>query len=147
MTGYLWTGDNDTLRRKGIKQDPCDISIIGAAVDVPKANTLDQFWDVLLSGKNTITEFDNKSVANARQVNLSHVLSGLELFDYRLFGMSKSEADLLDPQLRLSLKCAWRALESAGVDPDRYNGRIGCYTSVGSSHYLLNILSLSLIHI
>ena len=35
------------------------------------------------------------------------------------FGYSPREAELMDPQQRLFLECAWEALEDAGYDPER----------------------------
>ena len=37
--------------------------------------------------------------------------------------ISPREAELMDPQQRLFLECAWEALEHAGYDPERYRGR------------------------
>src|SRR5690606_3978955 len=52
---------------------------------------------------------------------------------------SPREAELMDPQQRLFLECAWEALEYAGYDPDTYQGSIAVYGGSGSSGtYLLN---------
>ena len=37
--------------------------------------------------------------------------------------ISPREAEVIDPQQRLFLECAWEALEDAGYDPERYRGR------------------------
>ena len=46
-----------------------------------------------------------------------------ELFDAGFFGFTPREAELMDPQHRLFLECAWEALEDAGYDPERCAGR------------------------
>ena len=52
------------------------------------------------------------------------------------------EAELIDPQHRLFLECAWEALEDAGYDPARYPGAIGVFAGAGVNTYLLrNVLA------
>ena len=51
------------------------------------------------------------------------MLDGVELFDAAFFGYSPREAEILDPQQRLFLECAWEALEDAGYDSSRVPGR------------------------
>jgi amino acid adenylation domain-containing protein len=65
------------------------------------------------------------------------VVDGAELFDAELFGYSPREAEVMDPQHRLLLECAWEALERAGYDPRRYDGLIGVYAGSGANTYLL----------
>ena len=69
------------------------------------------------------------------------MLEGVDLFDAGFFGYSPREADLLDPQHRLFLECAWEALEHAGYDPKRYAGLIGVYAGASTNGYLGNIFS------
>ena len=45
------------------------------------------------------------------------ILDDVEQFDAAFFGISPREAELIDPQQRLFLECAWEALEHAGYDP------------------------------
>lgn len=60
-------------------------------------------------------------------------------FDAEFFGYSPSEAEILDPQQRLFLECAWAALERAGYQGDTFDGSIGVYASSGFNTYLLNL--------
>src|SRR5262249_5350720 len=46
-------------------------------------------------------------------------------------------AEIMDPQQRLFLECAWEALENAGYDPEQFRGRIGVYAGAGLNNYLL----------
>ena len=41
------------------------------------------------------------------------------------------EAEIMDPQQRFFLECAWEALERAGYDSNQYDGLIGVYAGVG----------------
>ncbi|HSL82457.1 MAG TPA: type I polyketide synthase, partial [Thermoanaerobaculia bacterium] len=69
-------------------------------------------------------------------------LPGADLFDAPFFGIGPREAEILDPQQRLFLECAWEAIESAGYDVERYPGWIGVYAgSSMSSYYLANLRS------
>ena len=52
------------------------------------------------------------------------------------FGYSPREAELIDPQHRVFLECAWEALERAGYDPERTDHAIGVYAGVRMSGYL-----------
>jgi len=68
-------------------------------------------------------------------------MDGVDLFDAAFFGISPREAEIMDPQQRLFMECAWEALEDAAHDPDKYDGRIGVYTGVGLNYYLLRIMN------
>ncbi len=68
-------------------------------------------------------------------VPASPVLEAVEDFDAQLFGMSRPEAELTDPNHRLLLELARTALEDAGHDPARCPGRIGVYTGTGHEDY------------
>jgi acyl transferase domain-containing protein len=65
-------------------------------------------------------------------------LDSIDLFDGGLFGLTRSECELMDPQQRIFLECALEALESAACDPDRYSGLIGMFAGANVSSYLLN---------
>lgn len=42
----------------------------------------------------------------------------------------------MDPQQRVALRVAWRALENAGINPDDLNGRdVGCYIGASGTGY------------
>ena len=44
----------------------------------------------------------------------------------------------MDPQHRILLELAHEALEDAGYDPDRYQGRIGVFTGAAMNTYFMN---------
>ena len=76
---------------------------------------------------------------NPNYVKAGTVLEGPEMFDAAFFNFSPREADVMDPQQRFFLECAWEALESAGYDPKRYPGSIGVFAGARMSSYLVNI--------
>jgi acyl transferase domain-containing protein/acyl carrier protein/predicted O-methyltransferase YrrM len=128
--------------------DNSDIAIVGMSCRFPGANTLDEFWQNLRDGVESITFFSDDDVAasgidptsaNApHYVKASPLLDNVEWFDAGFFGYTAKEAELLDPQQRLFLECAWEAMEIAGYDPQSYSGSIGLYAGASMNTYLLN---------
>lgn len=123
-----------------------DIAIIGMAGRFPGASTVTQFWHNLCHGIESITFFSEEELLEAgvdpeqlkhpAYVKARPILEDIELFDAAFFGYSPREAELLDPQHRLFLECAWQALENAGYDPQRYKGLIGMFGGSNVSTYL-----------
>ncbi|MBY8914126.1 acyltransferase domain-containing protein [Bacillus sp. YC2] len=117
---------------------PSDIAIIGMAGRFPGAAALDEFWNMLINGEETIRHFtdDELKKAGTDEQLLKHpdfvkakgIIDNCDKFDADFFQYSAREAELMDPQLRLLHECAWEALEDAGCDPDRTEGSIGVYT-------------------
>ncbi len=128
-----------------------DIAIIGMACRFPGASDTETFWRNLREGVESIARFSDEElaasgvppelVAHPRYVRAAGIIEGVEQFDAGLFGYSPREAELIDPQQRLFLECAWEALESAGCDPERSPGPIGVYAGCGLNTYLLNNLA------
>jgi acyl transferase domain-containing protein len=135
-----------------ISPDPngFDIAIIGMAGRFPGARNLAEFWHNLRHGVESITYFSDAELAAAgvapallsdpRYVKAWGVLADVEWFDAAFFGFSPREAELMDPQRRLFLECAWEALEDAGYDAEQYRGSIGVYGGASMNTYLLHNL-------
>ncbi|WP_375501415.1 SDR family oxidoreductase [uncultured Nostoc sp.] len=128
------------------------IAIIGMTGRFPGANSVDKFWQNLVNGVESITFFtDEELIASGvdpallnspNYVKAKGVLEDIEMFDALFFGFTPKEAELMDPQHRLFLECAWEALENAGYDSETYNGRIGVYAGAGLNIYLAtNLMS------
>src|SRR6185295_15792710 len=123
-----------------------EIAIVGMAGRFPGAPTVEDFWRRLRAGDELITFFSGEELAAAgidpslladpAYVRAGGVIEGAELLDAAFFGLSPREAELMDPQHRIFLECAWHALEDAGYDAERYPGRIGLYAGVGINTYL-----------
>ncbi|MEH2381697.1 MAG: SDR family oxidoreductase [Nostoc sp.] len=122
------------------------IAIIGMAGRFPGANNVDKFWQNLVNGVESITFFtDEELIASGvdpalldspNYVKAKGVLENIEMFDAVFFGFTPKEAELMDPQHRLFLECAWEALENAGYNSEAYDGRIGVYAGAGLNIYL-----------
>ena len=124
-----------------------DIAIIGMSGRFPGAPDLDAFWQNLHDGVESITffsaaELEASNVAPAvwqapNFVPAVSVVDDPEWFDAGFFGYTPREAELIDPQQRLFLECAWQALEHAGYDSENDKGLIGVYGGVGLNSYML----------
>lgn len=138
-----------TRRRQQVQQrhnnEP--IAVIGMSCRFPGASSVEQFWDNLSNGVESITFFteaellaegvDPSLLANPSYVKARPILTDVDQFDAAFFGYSPREAALLDPQQRLFLECAWESLESSGYDAERYQGTIGVFGGTNISTYLL----------
>jgi amino acid adenylation domain-containing protein len=121
---------------------PEAIAVIGMAGRFPGADSPDEFWRNLISGKDCITR------SGSRQGDDGHTYVGArgafarpDLFDAGFFGIYPKEAELMDPQHRVFLECAWEAIEDASYDPGQYPGMIGVYAGLSLNTYLLHNLN------
>ncbi|HEX5404287.1 MAG TPA: type I polyketide synthase, partial [Pseudonocardiaceae bacterium] len=121
------------------------IAIIGLACRMPGARDVEQFWQNLAGGVESIkfTTLEEQAergvpeqdLRNPNFVPATSILDDYEYFDAAFFGMSAREADLRDPQHRLMLELAHTALEDSGYDSTRYTGEIGVYAGAGENGY------------
>ncbi|GAA2271146.1 hypothetical protein GCM10010430_66280 [Kitasatospora cystarginea] len=122
------------------------VAVVGMALRVPGARTPDAFWHNLREGVDSVTTLTHEELLadGAAPEELAHpdhrpalgVLDDMERFDARFFGFSPREAQMLDPQARIFLECAWEALEHAGLPSDATDAVTGVYAGVGESAYL-----------
>ncbi|HEX2081436.1 MAG TPA: beta-ketoacyl synthase N-terminal-like domain-containing protein [Longimicrobium sp.] len=126
------------------------IAIIGMRGRFPGAGDLEQFWDNLCNGVESISTFTPDELRAAGVdpeamlqipgfVRCGAVLDGVGLFDAHFFGFSARDAELMDPQQRLFLELAHESLEDAGYDPDACPGLISVFGGADWSTYLYNI--------
>lgn len=128
------------------------VAIIGMAGRFPKANSVRQFWENLTLGVDCCEIVGDEELRNMGVpqqllddpacVKRAGVVKDIDLFDAAFFGYSPREAELIDPQHRLLLECAWEAIEDAGYVPEGVNGAVGVFAGAGIDYYLMkNILS------
>lgn len=130
------------------------IAIIGMACYLPGGiDNPDAYWQLLINQQDAIEPVPesrwpaNKFYSDVPQTPGKMVakeggfISNIEQFDAAFFGISPREAVSMDPQQRLVLKSAWRALENACIAPHRIKGsNTGVFVGIGSAdygHYLL----------
>ncbi len=141
-----------TEARKIVKKDTNfnssrDVAVIGMAGRFPGANTIQELWEVLKEGKETISFFSKEeldaSIPEALQndplyVRARGIISSAQEFDAAFFGLNPKVASAMDPQQRLFLEIAWEVLEQSGYLPKHYNGSIGVYAGTGTNTYYKN---------
>lgn len=128
------------------------IAVIGMAGRFPDAPDVEQFWENLRAGLESVTTFTDELLVSSgvepkllqtpNYVKAGLLLEGIELFDAEFFGITPREAELTDPQHRIFLECAWEALENAGYSPDGSELRIGVFAGAGlNSYFVHNLVS------
>jgi acyl transferase domain-containing protein/acyl carrier protein len=121
-----------------------EIAVIGMSGRFPGAKSLDEFWNNLKNGVESITFFTREYLQEAgissRLLEDSNyvrtngsILESKDYFDASFFGYSPSEAEIMEPQIRIFHECVWEALEDAGYNPYIYDGAIGLYAGASSS--------------
>ncbi|MBE9103361.1 beta-ketoacyl synthase N-terminal-like domain-containing protein, partial [Vacuolonema iberomarrocanum] len=146
-TDTIQTAQHRAQRRRPATRST-DIAVVGMAGRFPGARNLQEFWQNLCDGVESVTFFSDEEllaagvppelISDPQYVKASPILDDVETFDAEFFGINPREAELLDPQQRLLLECAWESLENAGYDPLSYPGAIAIYAGASMNTYLLN---------
>jgi len=123
-----------------------EIAVIGLAGRFPGARDIDQFWENIRNGIESITRFADQELESQgipsewlqdpNYVKAGTVLEDFDQFDAMFFGYSPKEAENIDPQQRIFLETAWEALEHAGRNPGTYDGPIGVFAGSNPNDYL-----------
>ncbi|KAI1746759.1 putative polyketide synthase [Xylaria castorea] len=138
-----------------------DIAIVGLAVELPDAQDTAELWENLLNGVNSCSEIpqsrfhvddfylkehkDGGKAKRSLNTRYGNFLRNPFLFDNELFGISPREAKSIDPQQRVLLQTAYRALENAGYVPDSTpsfsRDTFGCFVGSATLDYVNNLSS------
>ncbi|EJL22783.1 edeine biosynthesis hybrid PKS-NRPS EdeI [Brevibacillus sp. BC25] len=111
-----------------------DIAIIGMACRFPGASSLEEYWNNLQQGHDSIGDipaarrpdvervarefFNGTDFKYERMGYLDHV----DLFDHAFFEISPAEARTMDPYQRMFLELAWETFEHAGYSEKMISG-------------------------
>jgi amino acid adenylation domain-containing protein len=128
-----------------------EIAVVGMACRFPGARTPAEYWRNLCAGVESVRHFsedelraagvDEATLRDPAYVRAYGALDDAYAFDAPFFGVNGREAQVMDPQQRVFLECAWSALEDAGCDPSRFAGAIGVFAGSGSNHHLQRVLA------
>jgi acyl transferase domain-containing protein/acyl carrier protein len=131
--------------------DGSEIAIIGMACRFPQAKTVEEFWKNLCDARECVTFLKDEEIepslvdpavlSNLNYVRAASLLEDIDMFDASFFGFTPREAELMDPQHRVFLECAWEALEDAGYDPTTYEKAIGLFAGARTDTYIFNLFS------
>lgn len=129
------------------------IAIIGMAGRFPGAKDIDEFWENLYAGAETVHFFTDEELKaagvtqaeldNPNYVKAAPILEDIEFFDASFFDYTPMEASVMDPQQRLLLECAWQSLEHAGYAGERDTDSIGVYAGSRINTYIENFFGHS----
>ncbi|SUX55289.1 beta-ketoacyl synthase N-terminal-like domain-containing protein [Chromobacterium vaccinii] len=130
-----------------------DVAVIGMAGRFPGADNVSELWTKLCAGHQGIRDLSDETlrragVSEAELADPSYVkacapLADADRFDPGFFKIAPREAELMDPQVRLLLQCAWETLEDAGyVGAGPQN--IGVFAGAGGvvTSYFANFVNL-----
>jgi amino acid adenylation domain-containing protein len=126
------------------------IAIIGMTGRFPGANSVEEFWNNLASGVESITFFDREQLDSFERETASHndnyiaarpILTDADKFDAAFFGIYPREAAQMDPQHRVFLECAWEVLERAGYDPAHTTQSVGVFAGCSMNTYFMRNLA------
>lgn len=129
------------------ERDPEDaeswLAVIGMSCRFPDTNNPREFAKHLSSNRSLISHFDKSKLSDSK--NLSYVaakgaIRNINKFDADLFGISRREAEYMDPQQRILLECAWEAIEDSGYMSDHEAATTGVFVSSSISTYLIRNL-------
>ena len=122
-----------------------EIAIVGMAGRFPGAEDIQEFWKNLRGGTEAVTFYSRDELINRGEpphraddpnfVPAVSELNGMDQFDADFFGFSPRDTEIMDPQHRIFLECAWHALEHAGYDPGWEDGAVGVYAGIGPNDY------------
>jgi polyketide synthase PksL len=123
-----------------------DIAIIGLSCLFPGAKNAEIFWNNLFEEKDSITEipkqrwnweeYSHDPLIHPNQVKWGGFIEDVAQFDANFFNITPREAELTDPQQRLFLQEAWRAVEDAGYSTAALSTiKTGLFVGVFNSDY------------
>jgi phthiocerol/phenolphthiocerol synthesis type-I polyketide synthase E len=128
-----------------------EIAVIGLACRFPGARDAGELWANLRRGVESITYLSDSELEvpsfggpprdQPNFVRAAACLADADLFDAAFFGFTPAEAEVMDPQQRLFLECAWEALEQAGYDPESCPGAVGVFAGSRTNTYIFNLLT------
>ena len=126
------------------------IAIVGMACRFPGGcDDPEAYWSFLTGAENGVRTVGDDRWAVEDYLDRSGPREGrmysadcglidkIDQFDARFFRISPREARAMDPQHRLALETAWRALEHAGIPTDTLSSQpVGTYLGIASNFYL-----------
>ncbi len=134
------------------------IVIIGLAGRYPGANNIEEFWENLKAGKDSITEIpkdrwslkdfydEERGKPGKSYSKWGGFLDDVDKFDPFFFKISPREAEIMEPQEKLFLQTAWETIEDAGYTREQLSlstqannlkGNVGVFVGVMYEEYQL----------
>jgi acyl transferase domain-containing protein len=121
------------------------VAVVGMACRFPGARSLDQYWDNISSGVESLTWLtDDELLASGVSasefrhpdyVRAAFVMDEMEMYDAAFFGDTPREAQIRDPQVRWFLETCYAATQDSGYDPAALDGLVAVVGGMSNNHY------------
>ena len=125
------------------------VAVTGMACKFAGADSLDQLWEILETGKTLYRDLPNDRFPDHRFERRAYpkkfkanTIKNVDGFDHKFFKYSKREAAFMDPQQRFTLQVTYQALESAGYfsrEHSEAERNFGCYMAACTNEYAENV--------
>ncbi len=130
------------------------LAIVGIGCRLPGGvESWQDYWSLLEQGRDAIEETPSERwnlqkfyapdpAPGKTQSRWGGYVRSIDQFDPQLFGISPREAAAMDPQQRMLLEVAWRAIEDAGQPVDQLAGeKVSVFVGISSFDYAVAGLS------
>jgi polyketide synthase PksN len=126
-----------------------EIAIIGLAGRYPGAQNVQEFWQNLCTGTDSVSEIPHERWDDSQHASKhwGGFLKHVDHFDPLFFNISPRDAEMMDPQERLFLECVYEAMEDAGYtrktlqlqhsEETNYAGDVGVFVGAMYHEYQL----------
>lgn len=126
---------------------PLEIAIIGMSGQFPGADNVQEFWDNLKNGVDSVVELGDRYILKPdvyseepkpgkTYCKWGGVLKNRDKFDPLFFNISPRDAESMNPHQRLVLQESWKAIEDAGYNPKSLKKRpVGIFVGAEPTGY------------
>jgi 3-oxoacyl-(acyl-carrier-protein) synthase/enoyl-CoA hydratase/carnithine racemase/acyl carrier protein len=127
-----------------------EIAIIGLSGRYPMAKNMEELWENLKAGRDSVTEIpperwdyrkyydENREKKGTSYSKWGGFIDDVDKFDPLFFNISPRDAEFSDPQERIFLETVWQTIEDAGYTRSSLsNNKVGVFVGVMYGHYQL----------
>ena len=101
----------------------CEVFISGASCRLPESNNLEEFWHNLIEERDMVTEDDRRWPPGLHDLpRRNGKLKDISKFDAEFFRINPTQANAMDPQLRVLFEVTYEAIIDGGYNPIELRG-------------------------
>lgn len=113
-----------------------EIAIVGLDCNFPAAKNPFEYWELLKSKTSGIKLTEDLHMHNQTNfVPYKGIMNDPFCFDAEFFGISPADAMIMDPQHRILIQLAYRALNATGYNFEKNSKKTGVFSSCGFPEY------------
>lgn len=134
----------DAIREMGSAMSD-RVAVVGMSIRAAAVRNTADFWRLISTGRSGRREISHEELArrgvserrykDPAYVPVTYPVEDCLGFDLKAFGMSRSEAELTDPQHRVVMEGCYRAVESSGCFIGSLPDRVGVFLGSRTSDY------------